>query len=124
MNKLMQYIGMELCEYGDAEIFMKSQRDGLLPPEEARGFLFQMAFALYAGRAELSLRHFDVKLLNFFVGDASRAAATAAAAAGSAKGVGVRVEKGVTLRYGLGQDVVELCLPQDRAFLVSFGEWF
>ncbi|CAN0087479.1 unnamed protein product, partial [Ectocarpus fasciculatus] len=67
-----QYIGMELCEHGDAEVFMKAQRDGLLPTVEAQGFLFQMAFALYAGRAELSLRHFDVKLLNFFVSDASR----------------------------------------------------
>ncbi|CAM9880328.1 unnamed protein product, partial [Laminaria digitata] len=110
-----QYIGMELCEHGDAEVFIKSQRDRLLPPEEARGFLFQMAFALYAGRSELSLRHFDVKLLNFFVGDASRALG----GAGGGRGEG----DGVTLRYGLGQEVVELCLPRDRAFLVKLADF-
>lgn len=115
-----QYIGMELCEHGDAEVFIKAQRDGLLPTVEAQAFLFQMAFALYAGRAELSLRHFDVKLLNFFVSDASR---LVGGGQGGGEGLG-NVEEGgpVTLRYGVGGDVVELCLPQDRAYLVS-GAW-
>lgn len=115
-----QYIGMELCEHGDAEVFIKTQRDGLLPTVEAQGFLFQMAFALYAGRAELSLRHFDVKLLNFFVSDASRLVG----GGGQGGGGGGNVDEGgpVTLRYGVGGNVVELCLPQDRAYLVS-GAW-
>lgn len=105
---------MELCEHGDAEVFIRAQRDRVLPTVEAQGFLFQMAFALYAGRAELSLRHFDVKLLNFFVSDASRLLA-----AGSKGGVcGEEGSGDVTLRYGVGADVVELCLPQDRAYLV------
>ena len=95
---------MELCEYGDAEMFMKTQRDGLLPLREAQGFLFQMAFALYAGRVELSLRHFDVKLLNFFVGNMCNAAGE---------------EGDLMIRYGLGQDVMELRLPRDRAYVVS-----
>lgn len=102
---------MELCEYGDAEVFIKAQEGSILPTVEAQGFLFQMAFALYAGRAELSLRHFDVKLLNFFVSDASRLVAC--------RGEGEK--GGVTLRYGVGADVVELCLPRDRAYLVR--EW-
>lgn len=98
---------MELCEYGDAEMFMKSQRDGLLPLREAQGFLFQMAFALYAGRVELSLRHFDVKLLNFFVGNMCNAAAG-------------EEEGDLIIRYGFGHEVVEMYLPRDRAYLVSF----
>ncbi|CBN78046.2 conserved unknown protein (Partial), partial [Ectocarpus siliculosus] len=116
-----QYIGMELCEHGDAEVFIKTQRDGLLPTVEAQGFLFQMAFALYAGRAELSLRHFDVKLLNFFVSDASRLVG----GGGQCGGGGGDVEEGgpVTLRYGVGGDVVELCLPQDRAYLVKLADF-
>ena len=111
---------MELCEHGDAEVFIKAQENGLLPTVEAQGFLFQMAFALYAGRAELSLRHFDVKLLNFFVSDASRLlrAGEVAGPDGGAGGGG----GGVTLRYGVGEDVVELCLPKGRAYLVRERE--
>lgn len=104
LHLLPQFIGMELCEYGDAEMFMKTQRDGLLPLREAQGFLFQMAFSLYAGRVELSLRHFDVKLLNFFVGNMCNAAGE---------------EGDLMIRYGLGQDVMELHLPRDRAYVVS-----
>lgn len=111
---LTQYIGMELCEYGDAELMMKAQPDTLLPAREAACCLFQMAFALYSGRAELSLRHFDVKLLNFFVGDGVRLLEEDRARKGEVPGEG-----GVTLRYGLGQEVVELRLPQERAFVVS-----
>ncbi|CAM9154423.1 unnamed protein product, partial [Scytosiphon promiscuus] len=114
-----QYIGMELCEHGDAEVFIRAQHDRLLPTVEAQGFLFQMAFALYAGRAELSLRHFDVKLLNFFVSDASRLLT-----AGGSEGVpGAEGGGDVTLRYGVGTDVVELCLPQDRAYLVKLADF-
>lgn len=107
---------MELCEYGDAEVFIKAQKGRVLPTEEAQGFLFQMAFAIYAGRAELSLRHFDIKLLNFFVSDASRLVK----GWGEGEGAG-REDRGLTLRYGVGADVVELCLPRDRAYLVR--EW-
>lgn len=106
---------MELCEHGDAEVFIRAQHDRLLPTVEAQGFLFQMAFALYAGRAELSLRHFDVKLLNFFVSDASRVLEAGDSGRGEEEG------GDVTLRYGVGADVVELCLPQDRAYLVREG---
>lgn len=108
----LQFIGMELCEHGDAEVFIKAQENRVLPTEQAIGFLFQMAFALYAGRAELSLRHFDVKLLNFFVGDASRLLAERDGFIGGRSG------EGVTLRYGLGEEIVELCLPEDRAQVV------
>ena len=98
---------MELCEHGDAEMFIKAQHNCLLPLQEAQGFLFQMAFSLYAGRVELSLRHFDVKLLNFFVGNLCQTA------------VGDGSDGGLIVRYGLGQDVMELYLPRDRAYVVS-----
>eukprot|EP00903_Cladosiphon_okamuranus_P011726 g11026.t3 len=115
-----QYIGMELCQHGDAEVFIRAQENGLLPTVEAQGFLFQMAFALYAGRAELSLRHFDVKLLNFFVSDASRLLLRAGEDGGAGQDGGAG---GVTLRYGIGEDVVELCLPEERPYLVKLADF-
>lgn len=59
-----QYIRMEFCDGGDLEEYIRRQPDGLLPVETAvLPFLFQMAFALFAGQREYSLRHFDVKVL-------------------------------------------------------------
>ena len=37
------------------------------PYEELPCLLYQMLFSLYAAQKELSLRHYDVKLLNFFL---------------------------------------------------------
>ena len=37
------------------------------PHEELPCLLYQMLFSLYAAQKELSLRHYDVKLLNFFL---------------------------------------------------------
>jgi hypothetical protein len=64
-TSLFQYCHMEYCKHGDLEEFMR--RETTVPTEKIRSFLFQMCFALFCGRETLSLRHFDVKLLNFFV---------------------------------------------------------
>lgn len=126
---------MELCGHGDAEGLIRDQPDKLLPLAEARSFLFQMAFSLYVGRAELSMRHFDVKLLNFLVADAS-ALLTPGGRGGHGGGsdataglscsteevprVGADMKGGVALRYAVGSELVELCMPRDRAFVVSW----
>lgn len=140
---------MELCGHGDAEDLIRDQPDALLPLSEAKGFLFQMAFSLYAARAELSLRHFDVKLLNFFVGDASQLVKTCSrhgykggeagrvatysteradenCSRGGAADIDSRcceddvaASEYFVLRYGIGEEVMELRMPRDRAFVVS-----
>ena len=43
------------------------RRAGQLELPDVRSMLFQMFYALYACREKLALRHFDIKLLNFFV---------------------------------------------------------
>lgn len=60
-----QYIHMEFCDGGDVETFLR--RKGDFDVETIRSFIFQMMFALYAARESVSLRHYDIKLLNFFL---------------------------------------------------------
>jgi len=75
---------MELCDGGDLECYLRSLEPALLEIEsssqtarlahhDAAGAqfailsLFQMCFSLFAARDRLSLVHFDVKLLNWFI---------------------------------------------------------
>ncbi|KAH8045897.1 hypothetical protein JL720_16559 [Aureococcus anophagefferens] len=69
------YARMELCGHGDVEGWLRSLPGGALPGA-ALALFFQMCFSLYASRAALGLRHYDVKLLNFLA--APVAAATVA----------------------------------------------
>lgn len=62
-------IRMELCNHGDVEEYIRAQPDGLLGPEVVLAFLFQMCFAMYTAREAFLMRHYDVKLLNFFLRD-------------------------------------------------------
>lgn len=62
-----QYIRMELCDKGDAEEYMKTLSDERFDPMEARQVLFQMAYALHTAAIKISLKHYDVKLLNYFI---------------------------------------------------------
>lgn len=64
-----QYIRMELCSGGDLEDIVR--RQSVITPEYIRHFFFQMCFSLYACRERLSMRHYDIKLLNFFCSNAS-----------------------------------------------------
>ena len=60
-----QYIKMEFCSGGDLEDLVR--RAVRLDVQVVRSILFQMFFAFYTCREKFNLRHFDVKLLNFFV---------------------------------------------------------
>ena len=60
-----QYIKMEFCPGGDLEDLVR--RAVRLQVQVVRSILFQMFFAFYTCREKFNLRHFDVKLLNFFV---------------------------------------------------------
>lgn len=59
-----QYIRMEFCSGGDIEELVRKER--VLQSMTVRNLLFQMCYALYSCREQLQLRHYDIKLLNFF----------------------------------------------------------
>lgn len=65
-NDVFQYIRMELCDLGDLEEFVKTFPKELPSMNAVRGIFFQMCFSLFKGQQSLQLRHYDVKLLNFF----------------------------------------------------------
>lgn len=69
-----QFIHTEFCAGGDLEHVVRTK--GELDPATVRALLFQMCFALYSCREKLQLRHFDIKLLNFFVTNGSAALGT------------------------------------------------
>ncbi len=63
------YTRMELCSFGDLEAMMKGKHstcpEGVFSIDSVRASMFQMVFSLYAAQDRYSLRHFDLKLLNF-----------------------------------------------------------
>lgn len=70
-----QYIRMELCDGGDLE---QALREHARPrPRVVGGLLRQMALALLFAQQELRMRHYDVKLLNFFLKSEPRGSADA-----------------------------------------------
>jgi serine/threonine protein kinase len=101
-----QYIRMELCELGDAEEFIKTLPDETLDPEVARKLLFQMAFALHIAAERFSLKHYDVKLLNYFIQT-------------------MKSDKSgdIVLRYGVGDLVFALRSPKSSAFLAKLADY-
>ncbi|GBG34726.1 Serine/threonine-protein kinase ksp1 [Hondaea fermentalgiana] len=66
---IFQYIRMELCAHGDCEEYLKTCPDALLAVDATLGLFSQMVFALLIGHRELGLRHYDIKLLNYFISD-------------------------------------------------------
>jgi len=63
---LYQYIRMELCDGGNVEDYIRSRGEdqSLDISDELLPFFFQMVFAVYAGREQHQLRHYDIKVLN------------------------------------------------------------
>ena len=59
-----QYIRMELCSGGDMEGLIRGR--SVLSCDAIVNYFFQMCFSLYSCRERLSMRHYDIKLLNFF----------------------------------------------------------
>jgi len=103
---LYQYIRMELCLHGDCEDYIAKQPHKTLDPSLARHLLFQMAFSLYAASERFGLKHYDVKLLNFFLQDAA-----------------TEGQEQVVLRYGLGEHVFRLELPQGKALVAKLADY-
>ena len=90
---------MELCR-GDLEEYLKHLPNESLPPEIARAYLFQVAFALYVAADRFSLKHYDVKLLNCFVKD-------------------INAKGSVVLRYGFGSHIFALKMPAEHAKIMK-----
>lgn len=106
-----QYIRMELCKYGDVEEYIKKQPSMTVDPKEARCLLFQMAYSLHVAGDRFGLKHYDVKLLNFFLH--------------SANDGNICEEKNpfTVLRYGLGSHVFNLRMPTSRALLAKLADF-
>lgn len=113
---LYQYIRMEFCAGGDLETLVRRAPDQQLEVSVVRSMLFQMCYSLYCARDKLALRHFDVKLLNFFVckGEALLQDDPCAQLSHSPM---------VELRVGLGQHVYFVPLRRDGLELVKLADF-
>jgi serine/threonine protein kinase len=107
-----QYIRMELCTRGDAEEYIKDQPNGMLSVDLARSLLFQIAFALHAAASKVSLKHYDLKLLNVFLQDAANIPGSNRSATGE-----------TILRYGLGSKVFALKMPSEKALIAKLADY-
>ena len=110
MRHSYQYISMELCQYGDMESFMRNHPDKILDPDVCRILLFQMACALYVAGDRFGLRHYDVKLLNFFLASARPASND-------------KEHPHVVLHYGVDAKVFRLRMDPSRSFLVKLADF-
>ena len=110
-----QYIRMELCKYGDAEEFLADEPDQCINPFEARTLLFQMAFSLHVASDKYGLKHYDIKLLNFFLQDAHNNVPDICALS--------QKHPYTTLRYGLGDHVFCLRMPTNRTILAKLADY-
>ncbi len=123
-----QYIRMEFCCGGDLEDFVRKSPN--MAPATIRNMLFQMCFALYSCREQLSLRHFDIKLLNFLVTNGAAllppdfAVLEARRAASPFEAFRDPANNSIDMCVGFGQHV--FCLPlkassQELVKLADFG---
>ena len=108
-----QYIRMELCRHGDMEEWLKTQPGQGIGANEARMLFFQMAFALHAAADRYSMKHYDVKLLNFFLQSAND----------DSIGNGSGPHPYTVLRYGIGSSVFGLRMPTSRALIAKLADY-
>ena len=100
-----QFCCMEFCSGGDIEGMIRKEK--LLETSVVRSFLFQMCFALYSCREKLSLRHFDIKLLNFLV---TRGSSVMAQPLKNSSVGGIDGDVPMELHVGFGRHVYNLPL--------------
>lgn len=106
-----QYIRMELCKHGDVEEYIKRQKGSVLPPSDSRALLFQMAFSLYVAGNKFGMKHYDVKLLNFFLDDTNDLSICA------------DEYPYTVLRYGLGSHIFNVRMPTASAVLAKLADF-
>ena len=106
-----QFIRMELCKHKDTEEYLRKLPTKMLSPSDCRNVLFQMAFALDVARRELEMKHYDIKLLNFFLQSALDDSTPE------------YLHPHVVLRYGVGSSVFRLRMPPSTAVVVKLADY-
>ena len=106
-----QYIRMELCQHGDMEEFIRKIPSATLSPNVCRNLLFQMAFSLHVASDRFGLKHYDVKLLNFFLQSALDPS------------IAVDSHPNVVLRYGVGSHVFRLRMDPKNAHIAKLADY-
>lgn len=106
-----QYIRMELCRHGDLEEYIKRQPGSVLSPCDSRAVLFQMAFSLHVAGNKFGMKHYDVKLLNFFVDDTNDA------------NVDPNKYPYTVLQYGLGSHIFNVRMKTRNAITVKLADF-
>jgi hypothetical protein len=106
-----QYIRMELCQHGDMEDFIRKLPGATLSPNVCRNLLFQMAFSLHVASDRFGLKHYDVKLLNFFLQSALDPS------------IAVDSHPNVVLRYGVGSHVFRLRMDPNNAHIAKLADY-
>ncbi|KAG5189079.1 kinase-like domain-containing protein [Tribonema minus] len=109
-----QFIGMELCELGDVEGYLRELPRGVLPVEDTVAVLFQMLFSIFAARHEYRLRHYDLKLLNFLV--SRRAKVPCAAVEQTDQTVSV-------VQCGIDEHVFDVRMSANHAVLIKLADF-
>ena len=106
-----QYIRMELCRHGDVEEYMKKQPGSVISPSDGRSLLFQMAFSLHVAGNKFGMKHYDVKLLNFFLDDTNTVP------------MDDKAHPYTVLRYGLGSHVFNVRMRTASAVLAKLADF-
>lgn len=102
---------MELCDAGDVETFIRKHPDKMLTPWDCRNLLFQMAFALHVVADRFSLKHYDVKLLNFFLQSVTDPT------------IAIKDHPNVVLRYGVGLNIFRLRMHPSVAVIAKLADY-
>ena len=102
---------MELCKHADTEDYIRKLPTKMLTPLDCRNVLFQMAFALHVAGDKLGMKHYDVKLLNFFLQSALDESTSEC------------LHPHVVLRYGVGSSVFRLRMDPSNALIVKLADY-
>lgn len=114
-RKTYQYVRMELCTGGDIDNLLEKVKT--LSIKSIRSYLFQIFFAVYSCRDQLTMRHYDLKLLNFL-------ATSSASLIKSSHREVVQHSNNVDLDVGFGPYIYRLPLStrqDDLVKLTDFG---
>jgi hypothetical protein len=102
---------MEMCKHEDTEEYIRKLPNNMLAPLDCRNLLFQMAFALHVAGDKLGMKHYDVKLLNFFLQSALDDSTPE------------NLHPHVVLRYGVGSSVFRLRMASSTALIVKLADY-
>jgi hypothetical protein len=96
----------------------------MVPVDELPALLLQMVMSLYVGREQHSLRHYDVKLLNFFLKRLTDGVEMSGDGGSTSTSTSGSTTTAISMHYGFGERVFRLCYGGDlcsagRAWIVK-----